>query len=208
VGVLVGLGPKEEEEVIHYVPTYEEDGDSTWEIISGGSYDYLSSGGGSGGLDNTYLMDADRNTSEMYTNLKGDICQYLGKTDAALNGYRMPIANEFPTGSEWVMGDGSFVHTPSASYADGRADFLSSNNGAGIKLGSAIHPSTGLVLPAAGYKTYYEWVSPSSVGGEGQYRTASISFVLFFNSAEMRHMNQFGSYYVSIRCIRKLPGDP
>jgi hypothetical protein len=83
----------------------------------------------------------------------------------------MPIGNEFPnamvnayqavyenwntttpTAVGWLMGDGSFIQGGGGyCYADGRADFLSSDNGAGQKLGSASHPSTGLVLPAGGF---------------------------------------------------------
>jgi hypothetical protein len=55
---------------------------------------------------NMYAMHADRNTDEMYEALRGDICQYLGKTQAALKGYRLPTSREWGTvgytkGSGW-----------------------------------------------------------------------------------------------------------
>jgi hypothetical protein len=44
---------------------------------------------------NTYAIDEARNTMEMYQSFRGDICQYISKTQTALKGYRLPTAYEY-----------------------------------------------------------------------------------------------------------------
>jgi hypothetical protein len=167
----------------------------------------------------------------MYANRTGDICQYLGKTDSTLYGYRMPIANEFPhvlnadgeperevwdatntttpTEAGWLKGDGSFVHTPSAMYADGRADFLSSDNGAGIKLGSVSHPSTGLVLPASGIiYNGNNYIGSAGGGWSASPRGTREIWILNFNNTSVGFSNTPVYVSLPVRCIRKEPGEP
>jgi hypothetical protein len=93
----------------NYAPTYvaSDRYHSTWGTISYGEYWWTGDAEyGYYDYDNTYLADPKRNTPEMYANRKGDICQYLGKTDSTLYGYRMPIANEFPA-MGWVVEEGN-----------------------------------------------------------------------------------------------------
>jgi hypothetical protein len=187
------------------------------------------------GTDNTYASDAARNTTAMYDSLRGDICQYLGKTDAALSGYRLPKRDEFwagtrqdwntstPTTDGWLMGDGSFTARNNAGYADGRADFLAAQSGtgynpnqptnrAGTKMGSGINLVTGVVLPAGGVRTG----TLSLVGARGYHWSCSAlsgirSWELFFNEAGVGNLATPGidrSSAVSVRCMHKLPGEP
>jgi hypothetical protein len=215
---------------VGYTPTYNTNDrlHSTW--ATGGSNSSLSGNDGYYAYDGTYLADPERNTVTMYGNRQGDICQYLGFTNSTLYGYRMPIGNEFPNSSinvngsylenwnatnttiptvaGWLRGPGSFIQGGSNySYADGRADFLSSDNGAGQALGSASHPSTGLVLVAGGGVSY-----GFQVGWLGHYWTASPSassraWIMHFNDEIVGVATTYRSYTMPIRCIRKLPGE-
>jgi hypothetical protein len=185
------------------------------------------------GIDNTYVMDAARNTTAMYDSLRGDICQYLGKTQSALYGYRLPIQNEMvrgrqewntttPTADGWIKGDGSFVNRPAAGYADGRADLLSNQlgtvynpaqptNGAGVKLGAAINQVLGVMFPAGGIRAS----DLTFIGSVGYYWSCSaISTVsaweLLFSTAIVGGQTSgiIHSSALPVRCIRKVPGEP
>jgi hypothetical protein len=186
------------------------------------------------GIDNTYVMDAERNTAAMYDSLRGDICQYLGKTNPALYGYRLPIQNEFPSGNTswntvtpdangWIKGDGSFTNITAAGYADGRADLLVTQqgtgydpaqptNGAGVKLGAAINQAMGVVFPAAGY---HNIGTLNNVGRLGYYsccsaRNETRNWELYFTEeslgAQANGVNR--TVALPVRCIRKLTGEP
>jgi hypothetical protein len=221
-----------------YIPTYMEGGTSTWSTPatspSWANIPYLSSSYDATpyGIDNTYVMDAARNTTAMYDSLRGDICQYLGKTDPALYGYRLPIQNEMvsggqawntttPTEDGWIKGDGSFVLTPTAGYADGRADFLATQqgtgydpaqptNGAGVKLGAAINQELGVVFPVGGLCSGalfnvgvygYNW-SCSAL-------SATNAWELVFGSATVGSQSSgiSRSSAMPVRCIRREPGE-
>jgi hypothetical protein len=130
--------------------------------------------------DNTYAMDAGQNTDKRYTDLQGDICQYLGKTNPALSGYRLPKRSEFnaeyrkwdtPSEDGWIKGEGIFTSDGSeddgvpAGYADGRADLFATRqgsaynaarptNGQGIKYGAAINQKMGVVFPLPGVRIF------------------------------------------------------
>jgi hypothetical protein len=176
-----------------YIPTYVEGGTSTWSVGSGATNPYSTLGNSTDpatdipyldgssynaspyGIDNTYVIDAARNTTAMYDSLRGDICQYLGKTDSTLTGYRLAIQNEMvrgsqkwntvtPTADGWIKGDGSFNMRNGAGYADGRADFLAEvsgtgydptqpTNGVGVKFGAAINQELGVMFPASGLRS-------------------------------------------------------
>jgi hypothetical protein len=170
----------------------------------------------------------------MYDSLRGDICQYLGKTNPALNGYRLPKRDEFwagtrqdwntatPTTDGWLKGDGTFVSSPAAGYADGRADFLATQtgtgynpnqptNGAGMKLGSGSNLATGVVLPAGGLRIG----SLAFIGTGGYYWSCSalsetFGWEMLLNVDGVGNMGRPGiprSSAVPVRCIRKLQGE-
>jgi hypothetical protein len=219
-----------------YIPTYVEGGTSTWSAPTTSPY----SGWGDiprlGMSPDFSLTDAEWNTPEMYANLKGDICQYLGKTDTALNGYRMPIWAEYqvalvswntetPTSGGWLKGDGNFTMVYDAGYADGRADFLATQkgtsynpnqptNGAGMKLGAGINWEMGVVLPASAYRDGSSYLG--AIGLVGSYPHASSYTTqgggptfLTFNANQIYYgWAQTNQFSPPVRCIRKLPGDP
>jgi hypothetical protein len=58
-----------------------------------------SRGGTSMDRNDTYLIDAARNDETTYKGLRGDICQYLSKTGAAVGGYRLPASYELGSSS-------------------------------------------------------------------------------------------------------------
>jgi hypothetical protein len=223
-----------------YIPTYVEGGTSTWSIPATSpawtNIPYLDSSYDASpyGTDNTYASDAARNTPAMYAGLRGDICQYLGKTDLALNGFRLPKRDEFwaevrqdwdtitPTTDGWLKGNGTFASRPAAGYADGRADLLAAQtgtgynpaqptNGAGRKLGSGSNLVTGVVLPAGGMRN-------STVGVVGQvgyhWSCSALSethgWDLYFNADGVGNLTTPGinrSSAAPVRCMRKLPGE-
>jgi hypothetical protein len=237
-----------------YIPTYVAGGTSTWNVRSGATNPYStwtvvradvaapatdipyldgSYNVEPYGIDNTYVMDTERNTTAMYDSLRGDICQYLGKTDSTLNGYRLPKGDEFvggnqawntttPTADGWIKGDGSFVSTLTAGYADGRADLLATQlgtgydpaqptNGAGVKLGAAINQELGVVFPAAGVRTG----TLTNVGVYGyNWSCSAISTTnawgLLFNGTTVGSQSNgiTRGTAMPVRCIRKVPGEP
>jgi hypothetical protein len=119
------------------------------------------------GRDNEYAIDADRNNQTMYQSLRGDICQYLSKTNTVSGKYRLPTSNEFgqrsaiswttssPNADGWIRGINPWPSDNSAAgKADGTADLLvaAKNNGNAV-YGSAINRSMGdVVFPASGYR--------------------------------------------------------
>jgi hypothetical protein len=170
----------------------------------------------------------------MYAGLRGDICQYLGKTDAALNGFRLPKRDEFwaetrqnwntatPTTDGWLKGNGEFRMQTNAGYADGRADLLAPQkgtgynpnqptNGEGRKFGSGINLVTGAVLPAGGVRNPNLY----AVGERGFHWSCSAldatdGWELFFNGSVVGYLGAPGIDRYSgapVRCMRKLPGE-
>jgi hypothetical protein len=135
------------------------------------------------GREGVYVIHADRNTNEMYTNKRGDICQYLGKTQTALAGYRLPMSSEFgttnstgfnpttPVSGGWIMGTAAsnFVENLDAGNgkADGTADFtVASGNGAGQVLGYAVNQTmSNLTLPASGNMEGHSVLANVGLGG-------------------------------------------
>jgi hypothetical protein len=236
-----------------YLPYYVEGGTSTWSCRIGSrgalanpysTWNAVSSTGGHApstdipyldasynaepyGTYNTYASDAARNTTAMYDSLRGDICQYLGKTDPALNGFRLPQRDEFwaevsqtwttstATSDGWIKGPGTFSTRFDAGYVDGRADFLSNANGEGIPLGSGKNLATGVELPAGGYRSGSS-SRLSNVGYYGYHWSCSALSVthgweLFFTNTYVGNSGIPGMYRSSaapVRCMRKLPGEP
>jgi hypothetical protein len=191
-----------------------EDGTSTWRVTasavntSGPSDSIVYIGNDWSGS----LRDAEWNTSDMYANMLGDICQYLAKTDSALVGYRLPLPDEYqlpnypivwntttPSEGGWLKGSDRFT-VPSLDYAaDGREDFMA--------FGSAINQEMGVVLPGTLY------LGPPVVKYlEGFYWSANrvrvLGDVMHFSVLAVYFRNVSYWHFLSVRCIRKLPGDP
>jgi hypothetical protein len=142
--------------------------------------------------DNTYAIDAERNDLTTYQGFRGDICQYLSKTQSALDGYRLPTSDEFgtyttdswaasnptstPNSDGWIKGIDPFPSlNNSAGKVNGRANMLiaAENNGNTV-YGSAINRLMGdVVFPASGY--YLESGTLDYVGATGTYWSCSAS---------------------------------
>jgi hypothetical protein len=92
--------------------TSTSSGYSTWGFRTNNATDipYLDpidyAGSGSDfGRSSTYAIDAERNTTEMYQGLRGDICQYLSTATGVVAGnYRLPTSYEFGSASDWTTG--------------------------------------------------------------------------------------------------------
>jgi hypothetical protein len=226
-----------------YIPTYVAGGTSTWHSPTTSSYTGNSTGwpwSNNGGtaedapenipyLDgrvefnasppfdryNAFVIDAERNTDAMYLGKRGDICQYLGKTQTALRGYRLPRSIEMGAGGSvrwenltngWEKGIATFPGADnSAGKADGTADLVALNKG------SAKNPTLGVTLPASGIRNgavpYYGRLS--DVGRYGFYSTGSasnadtrISLLFFYNDYYEPVYIPYRSYAFPIRCVK------
>jgi hypothetical protein len=112
----------------------------------------------------TYLIDKERNEPEMYAKQRGDICQYLGKTDAAATGYRLPMSAELGNDvSQTFSGrtDG-WVRASSFPAAVGNAEGTTNITGTPATKSYAKNPIMGdVVFPASGARSF-----PSDNGDE------------------------------------------
>jgi hypothetical protein len=142
------------------------------------------------------------NTDEMYGNLRGDICQYLGKTQSALGGYRLPTHSEI-TQLPSVALHGTFAGDNSVGNAEGTMDL--------IKAGFTYLTSPNVVLPAAGSRVSNGILQ--SVGAAGGYLSGDpwansgwYAGGCGFGSSgysSFRYMPRSRAH--SARCIKKLP---
>jgi hypothetical protein len=222
-----------------YIPTYVAGGTSTWHspttspYTGGAGWPMYSSGTAEDAPENIpyldgrvefnasdygsnasiYIIDVERNTNTMYLAKRGDICQYLGKTQTALKGYRMPRAIEMNigTGSSgvgwaaltngWEKGIGSFPgsYDNSVGKADGTANIVDLNKG------SAKNPSLGITLPASGRRNYRGDLE--HIGTDGYYWTGSAAsveqlYILTFRNQDFGYSlpSRFGAF--PIRCVK------
>ena len=108
---------------------------------------------------NTFLNDAVRNTDDAYLNYRGDICQYLSKTGAVSDNWRMPTSQEFGEASQYTM---------PGNYKKITTD----NNGTTI-INSYVYFTNGAAyFPASGYRDVNGTLG-SNVGESGYYWCSS-----------------------------------
>jgi hypothetical protein len=175
------------------------------------------------GRDKTYVIDAALNRDTTYQGFRGDICQYLGKTQTALEGYRLPTSYEFGVSNgayRWTSGttssDGWQKNTDplpannAAGKADGRANLLvATENNGGTIYGSCINTTMGnAVFPSSGYRVV-NGGSLYAVGLSGYYwsgsagNNATRGYYLYFDSAEVApHYSIYRSYAFPVRCVK------
>jgi hypothetical protein len=167
------------------------------------------------GRTSTFVIDAERNTPAVYAGLRGDICQYLGKTIPSLNGYRLPTSLEFGTtnGGSWgnrqdgweKEDDYTHVTNTSLGNPEGTSPLLNIYG----KSGHAKNTHTGdVIFPISGNRSA-EKGALSNVGNLGRYATGSIA------SAAMVHILSFDKngitfnastnrgIAVPVRCVKK-----
>jgi hypothetical protein len=178
-------------------------------------------GGTSTDLSNTWLIDAVQNNETTYQGLRGDICQYLGKTQSALADYRLPTPNEFgpngvnawntstPDANGWQKGTGSFFENISVGYADGTANLLvAANNNGNTVYGSGINRTMGdVVFPASGSR-FASSGGVSKAGELGRYWSGSANgtlngyYFLLYNLGAATQDYNVRSFAFAIRCVK------
>jgi hypothetical protein len=176
-----------------YLPTYDTNAETAAWASATNVNDYMTiiyvddAYSGLGGREDTYLIDADRNTDTYYSARKGDICQFISKTtnDPALkNQYRMPKSIEFGgsdvEGTDYSYGtaaNGSDIqgwylgrYSPAITISDATGKQIIGGTGSG---GFCIFQ--GAIFPASGYRTPTVGGSLSYQGQFGHYWSGSAS---------------------------------
>jgi hypothetical protein len=161
----------------------------------------------------TFVMDAARNTESVYAGLRGDICQYLGKTVSALDGYRLPTSLEYGTsnGGQWnTLRNGwekgnDFSTNNSLGNPEGTAVLLNASN----KPGYAKNTKAGdAIFPASGNRSAWNG-SLTGVGNLGYYATGSMAntttgHILSFDTNTITFNASTGrGFATAVRCIKK-----
>jgi hypothetical protein len=167
----------------------------------------------------TFVMDAERNTDALYLEKRGDICQYIGKTQGALKGFRLPTSSEMGTANanDWSGSTGGWQPTvspwPMPDNAAGNPEGMSNlresaKNKVGKVFASIVNYGMGaVVLPASGYRPDVDGVL-TSVGNTGNYWSGSAQsevngFRMTFAGSLMHTISLAPrSYALSVRCVR------
>jgi hypothetical protein len=162
-------------------------------------------------LRNRYAIDEDRNTTDMYQSLRGDICQYLStKTGVVSGNYRLPTAEEMGEGgSNWNRSDGWERHggADDAHTATAAGTYDAIGNGLLYALNTSMD---NVRFPHAGYRmeegsrmiwagmgTYY-W---NGSAYRGQYQGWSHSMLLSYNNMFTANKSlRCGGF--AIRCVK------
>jgi hypothetical protein len=160
----------------------------------------------------TYVIDAARNTDLVYAGLRGDICQYLGKTVTALDGYRLPTSMEYGTINSgqwnalengWEKGN-DYSTSNALGNSHGTALLLTST-----KPGYAKNTKAGnAIFPASGNRGTWNGAL-ASVGSSGRYHTGSAAayetaHILSFDATSITFNASTGrGIATTVRCIKK-----
>jgi hypothetical protein len=200
-----------------YVPTYNSSTpiSSTWQPTTatakswttwGDNKDipYLNPAGGNGHTrDDTYVIDAARNTDAMYQGFYGDICQYLSKTGAVTGNYRLPTANELGPGTGWTSG-GRTTADNTLGDAEGMIDLLTVTNDGAWAKNAAMED---VVFPASGNRNHVGTLG--SVGSAGHYWSGGSSdgqggyHIGFSSSSVSPNGIVVRRYGFAVRCVQK-----
>jgi Ni/Co efflux regulator RcnB len=132
-----------------------------------------------------------------YTALKGDICRFLGLTNPALAGYRMPRSDEFGEKEDWEIKNNNW----SRAYLDNEDGTADLSNRIYFRL-----KETTTMLPAAGLRNW----NLGEVGEDGNYWSSSgrsisgYAYFLKFGRNIGVNVNNSGDrqYPRSVRCIK------
>ena len=222
-GSLIGVSPNGAHgdgysaSVLLYIPpsggSYNSGGSwitKTGNDISYASIPYITDDGSPYGQTSTYLNDAGQNTSTTYAAYKGDICQYLSKTNAVSGSWRMPTAKELNAGG--VADNGYVAWTGStAPWASFGGFGAESGNVQGTTQFSSggIYTVNGSSsrFPASGYR-YYSTGTLLYVGQFGYCWSSSaysgtFGFYLGFLSSYVypAHYN-YRQYGFPVRCVQ------
>ncbi len=181
---------------VTYTPTYNSTtpSNSSWTqgSTSYSSITHFTDNLANGSQTNIFLNDAAQNTDANYTAYKGDICQYLSKTQPLLGSWRMPTVKEYNsaglahnTSVSWTNSTvpwasfGSFAAQISNVNAQGTISIPS--GGTYTVNGSSSFPASGCRSPDGtllnvGQSGYY-WSSSAYSSTEGYYLYFNINNV-------------------------------
>jgi hypothetical protein len=186
-----------------------------------------SSRGGNGIVDrgNIWLIDATRNDLTTYKGLRGDICQYLGETQSALDGYRLPTSYEFgaentvwdastPNSSGWVKGTDPWPSSANNAAGNGKSGgtanlLVAAENNGNAVYGSGINQTMGnVVFPASGNRNSI--IGLQFVGERGFYWSGSAQddccgYILrFYDDYVHSNVSLARDGGFSVRCVKKI----
>jgi hypothetical protein len=167
----------------------------------------------------TYVIDAERNDpTEMYAKLRGDICQYLGKTGVVPDIYRLPTSTEFgiahsngnwewntsnPMGGGWIKSN-PFNDNFSGNDEFGTYDMIENNRGYGENIiMDARFPITGGFFVE---DTDLWYASGGANYWTGSTRNGLLGWALVFYNIHVIPNDQDYNrgYAIAIRCVRKV----
>jgi|GEM_PF-692800 len=212
-GSLIGISLSDT--YVTYTPTYNSgtpsnstwtQGETVWDVFyhTGTSPNY--------GQTNTFLNDAAQNTDANYVAYKGDICQYLSKTQPSLGNWRMPTAREYNAAGvadnvfvSWTTATtpwayfGSFYDQTHSVNVQGTFELSYGGGTYTVNGGSSSYPASGSrntsgTLSNVGQLGYY-W--SSSAGSETN------GYLLLFSSSGVgpayKTIRQIG---LAVRCVQ------
>jgi hypothetical protein len=166
------------------------------------------------GRNNTYLIDAERNTDAMHAQFRGDICQYIGKVRPTHKGYRLPTSSELgttntagglnatnPVAGGWTSHGTRVGGITYDDPLDGRTDF--------IKRGVCYIKNNAMevTLPLSGYRAHTDG-RLANAGFHGDYWSGSAAaspnaYFLYTNGSDIAPGNADNrSHCLSVRCVK------
>ena len=199
---------------VTYSPTYNSTNPalSTWEngSIAWGNF-YIEDDVSPYGQTSTYLNDAARNTDTYYNAKKGDICQYLSKTNAVSGSWRMPTIKEFNTTNAAKFENITWVTTGTTTWvqygtspgtnsgiANGQSSIsygaIYTYNGSSTSFPASGWRNNGGTLDYVGRQGNY-WSSSGDSEGNGFY----LAFTMYYVCPAVIINRQYGHL---VRCVR------
>lgn len=198
-GSLVGVSLSDT--YVTYTPIYNSSNptESLWTSATGTSSDftsiaYFTYNVADGGQANTFLNDAAQNADVNYVAYKGDICQYLSKTQPSLGSWRMPTAKEYNAGgvadnTDILWSTSTIPWAYFGSFDDQTNDVNAQGTFALSSVGIYTVNGSSSSYPASGYRKTDGTLL--RVGQFGLYWSSSTDtgstngYVLYFNSSHV-----------------------
>jgi hypothetical protein len=212
-GNSTGLDDDIDPSVRHNYTTWSSGGYNVYdETPKRGDIPYMDSsfGGTSSGRSNTWLIDANRNEYNVYKEFRGDICQYLSKTQTALEGYRLPSSYEFGiNNTTWAENEEGWEKaTPYASATGNEKGTAiitgtpaANNYGKNTKMDDVIFPVSGY----RGSTGTQQYLGIVSYYWSGSANTEYYGLVLYLSGSEVGPgMAVSRSYGNPVRCVKKV----
>jgi uncharacterized protein (TIGR02145 family) len=166
---------------------------------------------------NTFVIDAERNKDAMYLGKRGDICQYIGKTQVALKGFRLPTSSEFGTviedwngttakGGGWQpLGDWTWNNAAGNPEGSSNLRVAAKNNANTVFSAIQNNGMGGVVLPASGYRGEGTMATVGSVGNywSGSSYSETHGWRIDFHATSVRpNIAAYRSDGFAVRCVK------